>query len=306
MATGAGTSSWRFKNWRLTMKIVTPLAAITIIASVALGVFIYEFQRSLVVGQARRTGQAIAAQIAAERSVYTSMVVGKLPEDGFEITPTSLDKFRGIKGGIPLPASFVHATSEQAGAKGYHAADLLSLWNVNPQKGPRDNFEREALEFVAKDPKAIKEAVDGQGDKARFKLVTADVASAPKCVECHNHLENSPKKDFKLGDVMGGLVISLPIGKDLAVARSNAFYLTLGGIVVLGLLMGVVGMVQVRYVSKPLSALTEAADKISGGKLDVPVQVASGDEIGHLAAAFERMRESLRVSMERMRTPRVG
>lgn len=304
MAKGTGTSGLSFKNWRLTMKIVAPLAVITIVASVALGVTIYEFQRSLVVDQARRTGQALASQIAAERSVYTSMVVGKLPEDGFEITPTSLDKFRGIKGGVPLPASFVHATSEQASAKGYHAADLLSLWNVNPRKGPRDNLEREALEFVAKDPKAVKEIVEGQGDKTRFKLVTADVASVPKCVECHNHLENSPKKDFKLGDVMGGLVISLPIGKDLAAARSNAFYLTFGGIVMLGLLMGVVGMVQVRYVSKPLTALTEAADQISLGKLDVPVQVASADEIGHLAAAFERMRESLRVSMERVRAPR--
>lgn len=304
MATGAGTSGWRFKNWRLTMKIVAPLAVITIVASVALGVFIYEFQRSLVVGQARRTGQAIAAQIAAERSVYSSMVVGKLPEDGFQITPTSLDKFRGIKGGIPLPASFVHATSEQASAKGYHTADLLSLWNVNPRKGPRDKFEREALESVAKDPKSTQETVEGQGDKTRFKLVTADLASAPSCVECHNHMENSPKRDFKLGDVMGGLVISLPMGKDLAAARSNALYLTLGGVGLLGLLMGVVGMVQVRYVSKPLTALTEAADQISLGKLDVPVQIASDDEIGHLAAAFERMRESLRVSMERMRAPR--
>jgi HAMP domain-containing protein len=304
MVTGAGTSGWKFKNWRLAMKIVTPLAVITIVASVALGAFIYEFQRNLVVGQARRTGQAIAAQIAAERSVYSSMVIGKLPEEGFQITPTSLDKFRGIKGGVPLPASFVHATSEAASAKGYHTADLLSLWNVNPKKGPRDKFEREALESVAKNPKSIQETVDGQGDKARFKLVTADVASAPACVDCHNHMENSPKKDFKLGDVMGGLVISLPVGKDLAAARSNAFYLTLGGVVMLGLLMGVVGMVQVRYVSKPLSALTEAADQISVGKLDVPVQIASDDEIGHLAAAFERMRESLRVSMERMRVPR--
>jgi hypothetical protein len=33
------------------------------------------------------------------------------------------------------------------------------------------------------------------------------------CVECHNAHPSSPKKDFKVGDVMGGLVISFPLVK---------------------------------------------------------------------------------------------
>jgi hypothetical protein len=29
-------------------------------------------------------------------------------------------------------------------------------------------------------------------------------------VDCHNQHMNSPKKDYKLGDVMGGIVITIP------------------------------------------------------------------------------------------------
>ena len=33
------------------------------------------------------------------------------------------------------------------------------------------------------------------------------------CIGCHNAHPRSPKKDFKLDDVMGGLVIEIPLEK---------------------------------------------------------------------------------------------
>ena len=38
-----------------------------------------------------------------------------------------------------------------------------------------------------------------------------DVAVAPVCVSCHNEHPDSPKTDFELGDVMGGVVIRIPM-----------------------------------------------------------------------------------------------
>ena len=37
------------------------------------------------------------------------------------------------------------------------------------------------------------------------------VAVAQACVSCHNSHNDSPRKDFKLKDVMGGVVIRIPI-----------------------------------------------------------------------------------------------
>jgi hypothetical protein len=33
------------------------------------------------------------------------------------------------------------------------------------------------------------------------------------CVDCHNNHPNSPRRDFKLNDVMGAIVITFPVGE---------------------------------------------------------------------------------------------
>jgi len=35
---------------------------------------------------------------------------------------------------------------------------------------------------------------------------------AHACAECHNRHPNSPRRDYKLNDVMGGIVITIPVG----------------------------------------------------------------------------------------------
>jgi hypothetical protein len=39
----------------------------------------------------------------------------------------------------------------------------------------------------------------------------ADVAVAEACTSCHNDHKDSPKTDFEGGDVMGGVVIRIPM-----------------------------------------------------------------------------------------------
>ena len=51
------------------------------------------------------------------------------------------------------------------------------------------------------------------GDQTYFKAIYADRAVSQSCVGCHNAHPRSPKKDFKMDDVMGGLVIEIPLGK---------------------------------------------------------------------------------------------
>jgi len=53
-----------------------------------------------------------------------------------------------------------------------------------------------------------------------------------------------------------------------------------------------------RRITQPILHLTEAAEGISKGEISTPVKKETGDEIGDLAEAFERMRVSLKVMME--------
>jgi predicted Zn finger-like uncharacterized protein len=56
-----------------------------------------------------------------------------------------------------------------------------------------------------------------------------------------------------------------------------------------------------RTISDPIRSLTEAAEKISLGDIDLPIQVKGKGEIGELAASLERMRFSIKAAMNRMR-----
>lgn len=49
----------------------------------------------------------------------------------------------------------------------------------------------------------------------------------------------------------------------------------------------------VRQLTRPLSALSDAARRIAQGERDVAVPVRGGDELGDLAAAFNHMSASL-------------
>ncbi len=53
-----------------------------------------------------------------------------------------------------------------------------------------------------------------------------------------------------------------------------------------------------------IGKLTDAADRISVGELDVQIEIISNDEIGALADAISRMQDSLRFSIERLRRRR--
>jgi hypothetical protein len=44
-----------------------------------------------------------------------------------------------------------------------------------------------------------------------FVAIYPDVAVAEACADCHNAHPDSPRDDFAVGDVMGGIVIRFPV-----------------------------------------------------------------------------------------------
>jgi HAMP domain-containing protein len=61
-----------------------------------------------------------------------------------------------------------------------------------------------------------------------------------------------------------------------------------------------------RQITDPIDRLVKAADAISMGDLSRPVRADHNDEIGDLAQALERMRQSLEAAMDRLRRRRKG
>ena len=82
---------------------------------------------------------------------------------------------------------------------------------VNKQNAPQTDAEKEGLEFVDENIGKNYYTTEILGDQEYFTAVYADTGVAPVCVSCHNAHPDSPRTDFKLGDVMGGVVIRIPV-----------------------------------------------------------------------------------------------
>ena len=73
---------------------------------------------------------------------------------------------------------------------------------------------------------------------------------------------------------------------------------------VTALLAAAIAWFSARALAKPIMKLTDAAERMSMGDLNVQIDVRTSDEIGLLAQAIARMQISLRMALERLRRKR--
>ncbi len=153
---------------------------------------------------------AIHAVLESDRTVYTRNVVNRLQND--EKVIKASEHWKDDKA-LPLPAQMFRMGAEMVQAKNAgFTYSLLSKWPVNQQNKAKTDAEKAGLDFV--DTKKGAEnyyAEETLGGKKYFTAVYADTAIAPACVKCHNEHKDTPRTDFKLGDVMGGVVIRIPL-----------------------------------------------------------------------------------------------
>lgn len=147
--------------------------------------------------------------MSADRTVYTRQVVNRLTLKDKVITAS--EHFEDDKA-LPLPAQMFRFGAELAGEKNKKFSySLLSMWAVNKQNTPRTDAEKKGLEFVAANKGQNFYTEETLGNQKYFTAIYADVAVAQACVSCHNEHKDSPRRDFKLNDVMGGVVIRIPV-----------------------------------------------------------------------------------------------
>ena len=150
------------------------------------------------------------AVVEADRTFYTIQVVERLQKRGKMVAS---EDWR-ISHTLPLPAQFLMESSELAAKTGTKVRyRLIGLWPINPQNGPATEFERKGLEDVKMNPERRHSGIVTMGGERSFQAVYADRAVTQACIGCHNAHPRSPKRDFKLNDVMGGIVISIPLGQ---------------------------------------------------------------------------------------------
>jgi hypothetical protein len=154
----------------------------------------------------QQMADALHVVLESDRTVYTRTVVNRLQND--EKVIKASEHWQDDKA-LPLPAQVFRMGSEMVASKQKDFTySLLSEWPVNKQNAPRTAVEKEGLKAVAASKKPFYKEETISGTKY-FTAVYPDVAISPACVTCHNGHKDTPRSDFKLNDVMGGVVLRI-------------------------------------------------------------------------------------------------
>lgn len=146
--------------------------------------------------------------IQADRTFYTNEIVERMQTRGI----VSASEHWKETGDLPLPAQFVLETgrlvAQQSNGMRYR---LISSWPINKKNGPMTEFERTALTKVIAHADRPYAAITTEGKTRVFQALYADKALSQRCADCHNVHPRSARRDFKAGDVMGGILLTIPL-----------------------------------------------------------------------------------------------
>jgi hypothetical protein len=199
------------------MKIKKSTATVSAILAVSLGITgaaIASASKTDATVSVKAMADALHLVMDSDRAVYTKTIVNRLVKKDKVIKAT--EHFEDDKA-LALPAQMFRFGSEMAMKRAEKLDDvnfsytLQSLWPINRQNAPKTRGERDGLKYVAENKGKNYYTTETLGGQKYFTAVYADTGVAPVCVSCHNKHPDTPKKDFKLGDVMGGVVIRIPI-----------------------------------------------------------------------------------------------
>jgi len=150
----------------------------------------------------------VHAVIEANREVYTKHVVERMQIKGVVVASENWEE----KNTLPLPAQLLMESDRVLERNGSGIQyRLISLWPINKRNVASSEFERIGLGTILTHPTKPYTGFVKEGGARYFQAVYPDLAVAQACIGCHNAHPESSKRDFKINDVMGAMVISIPV-----------------------------------------------------------------------------------------------
>ncbi len=148
------------------------------------------------------------AIIEADRDVYTRHVVERMQTKGIVVASENW----ADQSTLPLPAQFLIESGRNVGRQGLGVEyRLISLWPINKRNVATTPLQSIGLGTILTQSNRPYTGVTRVADKRYYEAVYPDRAVTQACIGCHNAHPDSPKRDFKLNDVMGAIVISIEL-----------------------------------------------------------------------------------------------
>ena len=282
---------------KLRVKFIIANGGILLLSYGLLFLYSSHKQHDLIYGQAVQQARMLHRQVLLTRKWVADHHGLFLVQSDHTLPNPFLDtpEIRASDGKIYVkrnPAMVTRELSEYALREGWCMFRVTSLKPVNPTNAP-DEFERASLQqFQQIDDKEII-AIENS-PQGRLLRYIAPLKIEESCLNCH------AKHGYALGDIRGGLSITIPIKwADQMIHENNwsiVFYSLLSIMVVSAMLFWLFSTL----VSRPLAQLTATMDRYPDQPVPCPKPKRVKDEIDSISDTFydlclrlDRSRETL-------------
>ena len=212
-----------------------PLAAVVFFAVTfgsAGGLWYLSSLTKFFVEQTALDSARMESQMLDALNAFYSELVDRL--DGKKVPIT--DAYLTTHGALPLPATFTIDAGERISkADTGMQVRVYSRYPWRANGGPKDEFERKAIAVLEQNPKQPFHEFTEIDGRPSLMYATARTMEE-SCVKCHNQSQKSPKKNWKVGEVVGVLKIVRSLDRDIERTRQGllgAFILMGGGSVLM-------------------------------------------------------------------------
>jgi HAMP domain-containing protein len=281
------------------MKIRTKIRLSLFVAGIVglglAGAGAYTILKRNAIAESLQNARIITATASAIRS-YTDKRIGPLLAQQM--------KLQFLPESIPFFAAKYNLQTIQKRLPNYtYREPTLNPTNITDRA---NGWETDLIDAFRKNPET-REAVTIRDTENGPSVTLAQPLKidSPACLACHSTPEKAPATmvalygtqhgfGWKLGEIVGAQVVSIPLAVPLARAYRILLWFMLGLAAIFLIVIALVDLLVRAVVVKPIEGISDMADKVSLGQMEAPELVRdSKDEIGSLATSFNRMRRSL-------------
>jgi len=226
--------------------VVTLIGTAILILSIA--TVVYQVTKHVEEFSAEVSSAAYLRLLNDTQRFYASRIVEPSKKNGISIRRD----FTDYPNAIPNPATFMHGLveelSKEYGAKKFRFFSRYPLY-LRPTSGPQDSFEEDALAFFEDDSSAQTFSRIEENNGERVLRYAIALRMTESCVRCHNTHVDSPKRNWRFGDLRGVQTISQPVGffSAFSGARGGTWLFVFCGMVVLLVLAMVTSFIMLAW-----------------------------------------------------------
>ena len=266
-------------------QIAFPVVGIGLLIIIALAILVPSQLKDNTISNATIGAQNTVQQFKTIRGYYTNNIIKTILKSA-DIRPAINHKNNNKA--VPLPATMIHDLSQVLEDKGTSLKLYSKFPFPNRSSRRLDDFQQRAWDYLNQDPGGTYSEEQNTNGSRVLRVAVADIMVSDACVNCHNSRADTPKNDWKLGDVRGVLEVSTVIDQQIMAGTKTNQTILFIIVVALLVMLGAIGILFRFTIGRRLKHLSERLREISTGDGDLTqrIAVSGNDEISHLSDHF--------------------